>query len=250
MEKIKFKTRVLRKISAITGYEIFKKAHSPVGYDLFSDLQHRLLIPMRTVLDVGANTGQTATEIATAFPQAQVYSFEPIAGTYQQLLANTAAMPQVHCTHAALGAQREEREIRTYPADESVSNSLNDWAMNQDANAHLETILILTGDAVCTEKGIQSIDLLKIDTEGFELSVIQGFDQMLKAGKIKAIYCEVTFNPQDKMHTYINDLNDLVLGYGYAFYGIYEISNHSIKVGRNYANVLYVSPETKEKLIC
>jgi FkbM family methyltransferase len=250
MEEIKFKTRILRKISALTGYEIFKKVHAPVGYDLFSELEHRLLLPMRTVFDVGANTGQTAVEVCAAFPRATVYSFEPVAGTFQQLLTNTEAYPQVHCTHAALGAHQESREIRLFPADESVSNSLNDWAMNAEADAQTETITILTGDAVCKERGITEIDLLKIDTEGFELSVIQGFDQLLKAGKVAAIYCEVSFNPQDKMHTYINDLNDLVFGYGYFFYGIYGISNSAIKVGRNYANVLYVSASTKDLLIC
>lgn len=159
-------------------------------------------------------------------------------------------MPQVHCTHAALGAARETREISVYSQVASVTNSLNDWAMNEDPNAKKENILILTGDDVCKEKGIQSIDLLKIDTEGYELPVLQGFDQMLKTGKIKAIFCEATFNKDDKKHTYIGDLNDFVYGHGYVFYGLYDISNHSIKVGRNYVNVLYVSPETKENLIC
>ncbi len=250
MGNISLKTRIRRQIFKITGYEILKKVWAPIGYDLTNDLQNRLLIPMHTVFDVGANVGQTAMEILEDFPQAQVHSFEPIAATYELLLANTAAMPQVHCTHAALGAARETREISVNSQVASVTNSLNDWAMNEDPNAKKENILILTGDDVCKEKGIQSIDLLKIDTEGFELPVLQGFDQMLKAGKIKAIFCEATFNKDDKKHTYIGDLNDFVYGYGYVFYGLYDISNHSIKVGRNYVNVLYVSPETKENLIC
>jgi FkbM family methyltransferase len=250
MEHIGWKTRILRKISALTGYAIFKKMHSPVGYDLFADLQYRVLLPMRTVLDVGANTGQTALEVSKGFPQAVIHSFEPVAESFRKLEANTAALPNVHRTHAALGAQAEQREIRLYPDDESVANSLNPVAMNPDAAARTETIQIMTGDAYCKEKGIASFDLLKIDTEGFELEVVKGFDQLLRAGKIGAIYCEVSFNPKDHAHTYINDLNDLVLGYGYTFYGIYNISNSAIKVGRSYANVLYVSPESLARLRC
>lgn len=248
--KISFKTRILRKISALTGYAIFKMRHAPVGYDLFMDVQHRLLLPMRTVFDVGANTGQTAQEVSHAFPQAKIYSFEPVQATYERLRQNVGANPNVVCTHAALGAREEQVEIKLYPDDESVANSLNPSAMNAAPGARTETVTITTGEAYCQAHGITEIDLLKIDTEGFERPVIEGFGAMLRAGQIGAIFCEVSFNPSDKSHTYINDLNDLVLSHGYTFYGLYGMSNASIKVGRSYGNVLYVSPGVKERLLC
>jgi FkbM family methyltransferase len=249
-ENISFKTKILRKISAITGYAIFKMRHAPVGYDVFMDMKHRLLLPMRTVFDVGANTGQTVQEVLHGFPEAKIYSFEPVKGTFDRLRQNVGAFPNVHCTHAALGAREEQIKIKLYPDDESVANSLNPLAMNTAADARTETITITTGEAFCKAHGITEIDLLKIDTEGYERPVIEGFGEMLRAGKIGAIFCEVSFNPQDKSHTYINDLNDLVLSHGYTFYGLYGVSNASIKVGRSYGNVLYVSPGVKAGLIC
>ncbi|MBL0016273.1 MAG: FkbM family methyltransferase [Bacteroidetes bacterium] len=245
-----FTTKILRKISALTGYTIFKSRHAPVGYYLSTDVRHRLLLPMRTVFDVGANVGQTALELVDEFPEAKIYSFEPVQTTFSQLKQNVAAYPNVHCTHAALGRVAEKREIRLYPEATSLINSLNPLGMNNAPGATLETVTITTGEAFCKEKGIDTIDLLKIDTEGFELPVIEGFGDMLRNGKIGAIFCEVSFNPSDKAHTFINDLNDLVLGNGYTFYALYGMSNASIKVGRSYGNVLYVSPSVKEQLIC
>lgn len=246
---MKFTTNLFRKITDITGYQIFKTKHAPVGFYLDTDIRHRLRLPMHTVIDVGANTGQTALEMAHDFPQAKIHSFEPVSETFKRLQANTKHLPQVHCVHGALGEAEEKKTIRLYPQEESVINSLNDWGMSARENAPTETVTILTGDAYCATNGITQIDLLKIDTEGYEIPVIKGFDKMLKAGAIKAIYCETSFNRNDKMHTYINDLNDLVNDYGYFFYGIYGISNASIKVDRNYGNVLYINAETKENVV-
>lgn len=245
---IPIQTRVLRKISSLTGYFIFRKKFAPVGFDLFSDIRHRLQIPMRVVFDVGANVGQTTKEILEFYPDANIYSFEPIGSVFEQLAANTKAWSTVHANHCALGADNTTKVVRLYGAEDSVCNSLNESTMNPDAAAQLETIQISKGDTICTEKGIESIDFLKIDTEGYELEVIRGFSEMLKAGRIRAILCEVSFNREDFTHTYINDLNDLVGSFGYSFYALYDISNAAIKVGRNYANVLYVSPTTRQQL--
>jgi hypothetical protein len=42
----------------------------------------------------------------------------------------------------------------------------------------------------CAERGIKKIDVLKIDTEGFDLEVLKGASTMLKLGAISFVYFE------------------------------------------------------------
>ena len=47
-----------------------------------------------------------------------------------------------------------------------------------------------TLDRFCSERGVKQIDVLKIDTEGFEFEVLKGASSMLAQQAIKFIYFE------------------------------------------------------------
>jgi hypothetical protein len=49
---------------------------------------------------------------------------------------------------------------------------------------------VITGDSYCRERGIDHVDMLKIDTEGADHLVLAGFSQMLSAGRIGVIQFE------------------------------------------------------------
>ncbi len=46
----------------------------------------------------------------------------------------------------------------------------------------------ITGNEFCLKNKIESIDLLKIDTEGFESKVLFGFKEMFDKGQIKMVH--------------------------------------------------------------
>ena len=50
----------------------------------------------------------------------------------------------------------------------------------------------MTGDSFCRRRGIDHIDLLKIDTEGHDLEVLRGFAQMLTSQAIDVVQFEFT----------------------------------------------------------
>ncbi len=62
------------------GLDVVRLSHAP---------RHTLLgirsWPIRTVIDVGANTGQFARYIRGMFPEARLYCFEPLPGPYLEL---------------------------------------------------------------------------------------------------------------------------------------------------------------------
>jgi hypothetical protein len=146
-----------------------------------------------------------------------------------------------------LGENSEEVEIDIFEGPASVLNSLKKEAMNQQGNLK-ETIQVKRGDDFCRENNITQIDLLKIDTEGFEIPVLKGFSKMISESRVKAIYCEVGFSPKNLRNTYVNDLMDFAAMNDFIFFGMYEVSNIQIKRGTNYGNILFVNKAALNKL--
>ena len=69
------------------------------------------------------------------------------------------------------------------------------------------------------------ISLLKIDVEGFEEQVLNGASDLLKSEAIDVIYAEAGFNPDNKQQCYYRKIEDILAGYGYRVFRIYEQKN-------------------------
>src|SRR5213078_2917150 len=76
--------RSLKALLNRLGYTIVSVDH--LGVDVELDLA-RLSAgqAIATVFDVGGNFGQSALRFAAAFPKARVFTFEPVADSYQRL---------------------------------------------------------------------------------------------------------------------------------------------------------------------
>ncbi len=243
---MKISTKLRELVIKITGYWIFKQKDIPIGCDLINDLKSKINLPINIVFDVGANVGQTAIKFNYYFERATIYSFEPVEKTFNKLLHNTKYTPQVKSYQSALGDKVDSLSIKIHNDELSVLNSLKKEAQN-NYNEQSETINVITGDIFCEENKIKEIDLLKIDTEGYELEVLNGFKNMIQKSRIKAIYCEVGFGSSNTRNTYIGDVLEFANQNNFRFYGLYEVSNLQIKKGSNYGNVLLLSNDFLNK---
>lgn len=79
-------------------------------------------IGVKTVLDIGANTGQFATSIHQIFPDAMLYSFEPLLNCYEELVTNFKNVSRFQAFNLALGDMSGEVEI--YHNNFSPSSSI------------------------------------------------------------------------------------------------------------------------------
>ena len=189
----------------------------PNGRILPLDLKRASVNP-RVIFDVGANEGQTANYFAKHFKDAIIYSFEPVMSVYQKMVANTSNT-RIKCFHQALGDRNGEAKI--YKAtDYSGNSSLN--GVNNENLPDEETIQMTTGMSICEEYKISAIDILKIDTEGFEISALEGFKPLLKNG-VKFIYIEASFDINNKCQTYITTLLNYLQPYGFIMSGLYAM---------------------------
>lgn len=232
----------LKKIfTSVTGYWIHKVSTLPVGTNLFVDIHKRIGYgPLNTIFDVGANTGQTWEYFRKEEKRAKIYCFEPIGDTFEVLIKNTVKDNKCICERIALGDNSGEKKIRIFGNESSELNSLKEDVMNSDKDAQTEIILEETLDNYCKKNDISSIDLLKIDTEGYEINVLKGGLRMLKEKKVSFIYAEVGFNSSDNRHTHFEVLNSWLFNYDYYFLGIYQLISNGWKKGQYYGNALFV----------
>ena len=231
-------------INTTTGYWLHKISTLPVGADLFIDISHKIKYPsLDTLFDIGANVGQTHNWFRHHQPHAKIYSFEPVKATFQQLQQKAGTDSNCVLVNTAMGDEPGQKKIKLFDGDMTVLNSLRDDVMNKQQNAREELITIDTVDLYCTANNISKIDLLKIDTEGFELQVLKGAKEMMSKGNISFIYCETGFQKQNTRNTYFAELTEFLGTQDYYFYGLYQIDQHDWIRGNGLGNALYMHKE-------
>ncbi len=222
-----------------SGYYIYKIKDLPIGTDIWIDLKNKIKIPFETVFDIGANVGSFSDEILKNFPDSNIFAFEPVKSTYDKLVKNKGSYSNMSFHKLALGNTEEKMFINIYDEKDSVLNSLNPLAMSKESEKR-EEIEVQRGDDFCSRNNISHINLLKIDTEGFELNVLSGFTNMLNSKSIDLIYLETGFDIKNTRNTYFSNILDVLNNKGYQLFGLYEVSNWSISIGENYGNALFI----------
>lgn len=229
----KFITKLLKN----AGFYYFKRNYLPFGVNLYVDLKRfDPDLIMGVIFDVGANEGQTYIEFRDAYPAAHIYSFEPCAQTYSKLCTTMTHDALAHPLKMALGAGRGTACLIEAP--DSRLNKIQSVAQD---NSDSEVVPIEPLDTFCVEKSIHFIDLLKTDTEGYDLEVLKGAQGLLAKKKIRFIYSEVTFDKSNTQCSYFPPISDYLSSFGYSFLGIYHPYFQSNPKRIQYCNALFIS---------
>jgi FkbM family methyltransferase len=207
----------LKSLIAKAGVDVKRMCNVPFGVSWEHDTRGLLRRTSRklTLLDVGANVGQTARSLAEVFPNSKIYSFEPVPTTFAELQHRTARLPQVECIRMALGDEPGEAAMTS---DRGQLNTILPGVMSEGSvQVEMGTI-----DTFCAERGIKRIDLLKMDTEGFEKFVLKGATQMLANGNIDFIVAECDFfRRDDQPHGDFFELYHTLVPLGYTLVSLY-----------------------------
>jgi FkbM family methyltransferase len=225
------------------GYRIYAPQELPIGFSWLLDVE-RLSgsrDAIKTIFDVGANVGQTALLLSNRFPEARIYSFEPLTSTFEQLRQNVGRLANIVCEHCALGD--ETKMVELYPKTSSQRNSLVP-EFNVATGQQAETIHVIKADEFIVRKSLSCIDLLKTDTEGFDLEVMKGAATALKECRVGLILSEVGFHPERRHHTYLPDLQAYLAQHDYELYGIYDQNHYDGRI--DYADALFVNAQIRQ----
>jgi FkbM family methyltransferase len=179
-----------------------------------------------TIFDVGANIGQTCVPMAVALPQARIIAFEPVPATFAALSRNAAGYPAITPVNAALGAHSGEAVMSA----EGVSTG-NRILKAEDASSLPTTrVPVITGLEACEKHGVAHISLLKIDAEGFDIKVLDGFLPIID--RIDFIKVEAGMNDYNKTHVPFQDFYFYLSRRGFHLFHIYEQRFEFKKGGR------------------
>src|SRR5689334_17172807 len=177
---------------ALMGREIVSR--NRYGYDAFLDIARLSQIwqyRIDTFFDVGANVGATVRHARSRFPDCRIIAFEPHPQTFSKLAEVAEATKNVQPVNLALGSDIGFKTMFEY--EMSVINSLlpnAQFAVRFNKEAQQIQVQTTTVDRFCFEHGIEQIDVLKIDTEGFDFEVVKGASSMLARHAIKFVYFE------------------------------------------------------------
>jgi FkbM family methyltransferase len=204
-------------IESILGIQIYR-GWFPRGMNLSFDLLRLLPQKKMVICDVGANVGQTATDLHRSHPLAMIHAFEPIPATYQLLLQNTARYPQITSHRLAIGAEEGQFDMFLYEG--SLNNSLTPDSSRQ---SHGKVIVdVTTLDMFCSREGIDSVDLLKIDTEGHDLNVIHGARRLFGEHRVSVVVAELGFCGTNRKHVPFKAFHEEMQSLDMELFGIYD----------------------------
>jgi FkbM family methyltransferase len=142
------------------------------------------------VFDVGANIGQTVRRIRKFLPLSVIHSFEPVPSSFEKLCTNTQGFTNLTVNHAAVGAKPGSIEIIENTS--SVMSSIlplgpAGWGVEKSRHK----VTVQSVDSYSSFHQIEFIDMLKIDTQGYEMEVLLGASEMMQRGQIGLVYLEV-----------------------------------------------------------
>ena len=176
------------------GYWIRRRSVLPYGVDYQHDicrLANIFGISVNVFFDIGANAGQTSSAALANFPEATIFAFEPHKPAFSALKDNVRD-PRVRPFNLALSDKSGKARFFEY-GTLALSNSMVEYSQYAARAKHPAKILSVeceTLDDICRTHGIDQIDVLKVDTEGHDLAVLRGAEQMLTEGRIRFVYIE------------------------------------------------------------
>jgi FkbM family methyltransferase len=142
---------------------------------------------IRTVVDSGANIGQTTLYFAAYLPHARILAYEPGRLAREWLAEGLAANGFKGIQVEAAGLSSSARSARLG----TLGGAELHGAWNQIGPSGGDAIALVTLDAELERHGIAEVDLWKLDVEGHELEALRGAERSLATRRIRALYMEL-----------------------------------------------------------
>lgn len=166
-----------------------------------------------TILDIGANIGEFSKLCRSEFEDALIIAVEPQALCHNEILGNSGI-------NTIVIGKVVSSEIGLTPFEISEDKDRKGHIVNNRTEIELAESNLYdqtTVDALIEEYKIESISLLKIDTEGNDYEVLKGAKAALSHGKVGNILFEIM--PRlIYLGTAPSDIESYLREFGYNFY--------------------------------
>jgi len=233
--------RMLRKFGRKLGRYFWSAQNAELGRCAFSDMKRFLpsdAAPL--IIDVGGHIGDSVALFKKAFPSSMIHSFEPSPQSFEKLKQNTARDSEVFLWNCAMGAVAGKKTLlQNESSGMSSFLQLGEFGWGQIEKESIVDVTTL--DSFLAGHGIERVDILKSDTQGYELEVLKGAEEALRRNRIGLIYLELIFSPMYKGQPPFHQIFQHLAACNFALVSIY-----GIQYQRNladWADALFVNRE-------
>lgn len=187
-------------------------------YEPYLKMQFKKIIKSGDIiLDVGANIGfHTLYFAELTGNKGKVYAFEPIPVNFKALTNNIQLnnFPQIVSVNKALGNTNTFMDIHIDNQDQNPGTfSILDIGLKNT------TIECVKGDDYLKQQGVNKVDFIKVDVEGFELEVFKGLARTITQFSPIIIF-EYDANYQSEINENPKELFHFLSNFGYQFFAI------------------------------
>jgi FkbM family methyltransferase len=169
--------------------------------------------------DVGANRGDWTKCVLSRAPQPVEGHLFEISSVMQRRLYERFLVldpdQHLHFNNFGLGDKTAHLPFKRYAGYEGLNTIVDTEYWDLTYVPTVEYCQTMTGDMYCSANQIEYINFLKIDTEGWDWKVLQGFSSMLAHNRIEVVQFEYGYTTAD-LHVVLKDFYDYLKNYGYT----------------------------------
>jgi FkbM family methyltransferase len=245
---------IIQRILHLFGYHLSKSSEKYILTSQINSfvLQHELIKAEKPVIfDLGAYVGDVTEIYRKLFPLASIYCFEPFPQSFRILSKRFEGESRTFCHNTAVYEKKGTEILHSnlLPSTNSLlvtdGTAASFWGEGMfETTSHVE-VITTTLDIFCNEAGIPHIDILKMDVQGAEFSVLMGAKEMLATQRISLIYTELmtcqTYKEQHNLHEYLSFL----FSYGYTLLDFFNLERRNNQLVQ--ADAVFLSSSFRKK---
>jgi len=179
-----------------------------------------------TVMDIGAHKGETIELFYRTFNINKIYSFEPNVNLFKFLKSiKKYNNKKIEIFNVGFGEKNEYKMLNVFTdTSSSTLNNINEnteyfkrkkrflsfFTKNKNFLIEKQNVQIRKLSEFISEQLIHKIDILKIDTEGFEYNILKNLKR-IDYTKIRFIYFEHHYDLMINKNYKFSDINNLLL---------------------------------------
>ena len=212
----------------------------------------KLLSKNPTIIDVGANKGQTIIFFKKIFPKLKIFAFEP-SGAYKFLKKKFQNDKDIKLSNIAIDMKKGRKKFYYHKFKSYDTSQLSGfYKINKASKDHIRLrssernkllkeinfsylVNCMSLDGIFKKK--MNIDLLKIDTQGNELNVLRGSKKLLK--NTKYIKLELMLYDYYEKSYYISDIELFLKKFNFKIFNILEVQQNPVNFKTDWIEVLF-----------
>ena len=195
-------------------------------------------LKFETVIDVGAASG--TPPLYEIFPEANHILIEPLEEFAPHLEQLVSQLKKAEYIIAAATSNPGSIVINVHP--DLVGSSIYKEEEDSDVNGVERTVTTVTLDDVCQERGTKKNYLIKIDTQGSELEVLRGANNIIQDTEL--IILEVSlfdfFNGGAQFYDCINFMKER----GFVAYDLFNLQYRLLDGAMSQVDVAFVKEQS------